>query len=349
MVGILNGGEYGWNPRERIDLARIPALRKPQLARRLTLDHSAIHPCPWLGRFGILFLFSPLLGGCEDQGGGPVATLRSDLDTVIQSTGAEVAVYYQDLEDGDSLLINPDARMHAASTMKVPVMIQLFQDREDGLISLDDTLEVKTTFSSIVDGSPYTLNPEEDSESDLYLQVGNTVTYRDLIELMITVSSNLATNILIEKADAGRVTASMRALGADSIMILRGVEDGPAFRAGLSNTTTARDLGAILTAMGQGEVVSPEASREMLEIMGRQRFRTKIPANLPEGTRVAHKTGRITGISHDCGVVLPENAPPFALVVLTRGFDDPDAADATAARISRLVFDYHVGKYTGTD
>jgi beta-lactamase class A len=276
-----------------------------------------------------------------------VGTLESDLDALIRTTGAEVAVYYQDLEDGDSLLIDPDVRMHAASTMKVPVMIQLFQDREDGLLSLDDTLEVRTTFSSIVDGSPYTLNPGEDSETDLYLQEGKTVRYRELIEIMITVSSNLATNILIEEADAERVTASMRALGADSILVLRGVEDGPAFRAGLSNTTTARDLGVILSAVGKGEVVSPEASHEMLEIMGRQRFRSKIPANLPEGTRVAHKTGRITGISHDCGIVFPENAPPFTLVVLTRGFDDPDKADATVARISRLIFDYHVGTHSG--
>jgi beta-lactamase class A len=232
--------------------------------------------------------------------------------------------------------------------MKVPVMIQLFQDREDGLLSLDETLEVKTTFSSIVDGSPYSLRAEDDSEEGLYGKEGEPATYRELIELMITVSSNLATNILIEVADAERVTRMMRDLGADSIVVLRGVEDGPAFRAGLSNTTTARDLGVILSAMGRGEVVSPEASHEMLQIMEGQQFRTKIPANLPEGTRVAHKTGSITGISHDCGIVFPEGAPPFALVVLTRGFQDPGEAAETSARVSRTVFDHHVGKYSGS-
>jgi beta-lactamase class A len=162
---------------------------------------------------------------------------------------------------------------------------------------------------------------------------------------MITVSSNLATNILIEMADAERVTSSMRALGADSIVVLRGVEDGPAFEAGLSNTTTARDLGIIMSALGRGEVVSPTASEEMLEIMSRQQWRTKIPAGLPEGVRVAHKTGRITGISHDSGVVFPSGAPPYALVILTRGFEDPDRADGVAAEISRIVFDHHTRKY----
>ena len=128
-------------------------------------------------------------------------------------------------------------------------------------------------------------------------------------------------------------------------MVLRGVEDGPAFEAGLSNTTTARDLGIIMSALGRGEVVSAEASEEMLEIMSRQQWRTKIPAGLPEGVRVAHKTGRITGISHDSGVVFPSGAPPYALVILTRGFEDPDRADGVAAEISRVVFEHHTGKY----
>jgi beta-lactamase class A len=270
--------------------------------------------------------------------------LESQVRTLIEQSGQEVAVFYQDLASPDSLRLFTDVRMHAASTMKVPVMIQLFHDRDEGLLTLDDSLEVRTTFSSIVDGSPYDLTPEADSDTTLYLLDRKKVTYRHLIELMITVSSNLATNILIEEAGAERVTASMRALGADSIMVLRGVEDGPAFRAGLSNTTTARDLGVIMTALGREEVVSPAASREMLEIMGRQQWRTKIPAMLPAGTRVAHKTGSITAISHDAGVVFPDEAPPFALVILTRGFDDQAVADALAAEISRAIFDYHVAK-----
>lgn len=270
--------------------------------------------------------------------------LEAKLQSLIESSGGEVSVDYRDLGSGEALRLSPDIRMHAASTMKVPVMIQLFLDRDEGRLSLDDSLVVKTTFPSIVDGSPYALSAESDSDSTLYALEGQNVTYRHLIELMITYSSNLATNILIEAADAERVTASMKGMGADSIQVLRGVEDGPAFRAGLSNTTTARDLTTIMAALGKGEVGSPETSREMLEVLARQHWRTKIPALLPAGTRVAHKTGRITGISHDCGVVFPEETPAYALTILTRGFEDPEVADALAARISREIYDFHIAR-----
>lgn len=283
--------------------------------------------------------------GCSTPHHAETHMLEAELSALVNTSGGEVAVYYRDLGSNDSLLMNADVRMHAASTMKVPVMIQLFKDRDAGFLSLDDTLSVKTTFSSILDGTPYTLTEESDSDSTLYNLTGKSITYRDLTELMITVSSNLATNLLMEVVDPTRVTESMRELGADSIQVLRGVEDGPAYEAGISNTTTARDLGIIMTALARGEAVSPEASREMLEILERQRLRSKIPANLPPGVRVAHKTGSITGISHDAGVVFPEGTPAFVLVILTRGFESQEAADALAARISRIVFDYHEGKY----
>lgn len=273
--------------------------------------------------------------------------LRNAIEGEIAASQGEVAVYYRDLGSSDSLLLGADLRMHAASTMKVPVMIQLFADAHEGLLRLEDSLPVKTSFSSIVDGSPYELRREDDSDTSLYDAVGQKVSLRHLTELMITVSSNLATNLLVERVGAERVTATMRSLGADSIQVLRGVEDGPAFRAGLSNTTTARDLGVVLAALGREEMVSPAASREMLEIMSRQQFGTKIPARLPDGIRIAHKTGRITGISHDAGIVFPEGLPAYVVVILTRGFESSDTADSVAARISRILFDHHLDKHGG--
>ncbi|MGW8265755.1 MAG: serine hydrolase [Longimicrobiales bacterium] len=298
---------------------------------------------PW----PVLTVALTFLSACGGPRTGPLGVLEASLDSVINASGEEIAVFYEDLETRDTVFISPDLRMHAASTMKVPVMIQLFLDRDAGLLSLEDSLEVSTTFSSIVDGSPYSLTADSDSDSTLYALEGERVSYAHLIDLMITVSSNLATNLLIQEVDANRVTATMRTLGADSIEVLRGVEDGPAFRAGLSNTTTARDLGVILSALGRGEVGAPGTSGEMLEILGRQHWRTKIPSLLPEGTRVAHKTGRITGISHDAGVVFPGSAGPYTLVILTRGFEDGETADSVAARISRMVYDFHVSKGSG--
>ncbi len=300
------------------------------------------HRCCFLLSASVSLGTLSLLLGCSGEEAPSLPRLGAEIDSLIEASGEEVAVYYQSVEGSDALMINPDLRMHAASTMKVPVMARLFLDHQEGRISLEDSLEVRTTFRSIVDGSPYTLSAESDSDTTLYGMEGERVGYRELIELMITLSSNLATNILIEEADPERVTELMRSLGADSIQVLRGVEDIPAFRAGLSNTTTARDLGILLLALARGEVGSEALSAEMVEVLERQHWNTKIPAGLPPGTRVAHKTGWITEISHDAGIVYPEGAPPYVVVILTRGFEENEEAEAVAARISRRIHDYHV-------
>lgn len=267
--------------------------------------------------------------------------LNAQLRTLTDSLEQEISVYYRSLDGDESVALAPDLRMHAASTMKVPVLIQLVLDDEAGLRSLSDSIVVKDEFTSIVDGSRFVLDPASDSDSTLYGRIGEALPVRELAELMITVSSNLATNLLVEVVGAERVTRTMRDLGADSIEVLRGVEDIPAFEAGLSNTTTARDLGTILAALADGAVGSEDASREMLDILSRQQFRDMIPAGVPPGTRVANKDGWITGIRHDAAVVFPDGAPPYVLVVMTRGFEDATEAETLARRISRLVYEHH--------
>ena len=218
-------------------------------------------------------------------------------------------------------------------------MLQLFRDAEGGVLSLDDKLTITKTFSSIVDGSPYDLGAPDDGDTTLYARLGERESVRKLTELMITVSSNLATNMLIEHVGAPRVQATMRELGADSIAVLRGVEDIKAYEAGLSNTTTARDLGVIFSAIAEGRAASDKSCREMVEIMARQEFNEGIPALLPPGTRVAHKTGSITEIRHDGGIVFVEDGPSFVLVVLTKGIADSEVADRLIADIARMFFE----------
>jgi len=268
-----------------------------------------------------------------------MAELRSRLEARIGESGAEVVgVYFRDLTSGDSILIDVDSRVHAASTMKVPVLIQLFRDAEAGAFALDDSVVVTNTFESIVDGSPYELSVPDDSEGTLYARLGEKESIRQLAELMITVSSNLATNILIELVKAERVQATMRELGADSIAVLRGVEDIKAYQAGLSNTTTARDLGVIFEAIYEGRAASAESCHEMIEILARQRFNEGIPAGLPAETRVAHKTGSITEIRHDGGIIFAADGKAFVLVVLTKGIEDSSVADALIADVARMVY-----------
>ncbi len=293
-------------------------------------------------RFPTVHLAAAVLALACTGGPPPPGLPPGPLDRIaarINASGATVSLYYRDLASGDSLAYAADRRFHAASTMKVPVMVQVYRDRDAGRLSLDDSLLVIRRFASIMDGSPYDLDMADDSDSTLYARVGGHAAVRELVELMITVSSNLATNILISEVGAERANATAHALGADSIAVLRGVEDGKAYAAGRNNTTTARDLGRVLAAIADGRAASDSSCGEMLAVLGRQRFNEGIPAALPAGTVVAHKTGSITALYHDAGIVTTLSGRSYVLVVLTRGLADEADAHRLVADLSRIVFE----------
>jgi beta-lactamase class A len=253
--------------------------------------------------------------------------------------GATVAVVFQEVGGGAAVFVNPDSVFHAASTMKVPVMIEYFRGVDAGRIRRDQDLLLGTEFKSIVDGSPYKLEADVDSDSSVFARVGQRVPLRWLVERMIVRSSNLATNTMIEVLDAKKVDATARSLGTSHMKVRRGVEDGKAFQQGLNNQTSARDLATLLGAIESGKAASRGSCREMIAILAAQEFNTEIPAGLPAGTRVAHKTGWITGVQHDAAIVHPPGRKPYVLVVLTKGIPDRPVAQKLIADISRLVWD----------
>ncbi|HYV05311.1 MAG TPA: serine hydrolase [Blastocatellia bacterium] len=266
--------------------------------------------------------------------------LEQKINDLVRESGAEtVAVAFHDLRTGAELLIKPDQSFHAASTMKLPVMMELYRQAQAGRFSLDDQLPIKNDFASIVDGSRYSLSPEDDSELMLYKRVGQTTSARELLHLMITVSSNLATNILIERTGAANVETLMRRYGANNMRVLRGVEDGKAFERGMNNTTTARDLMILLQRIAERRAVSKEASSEMQKVLLDQKFTEGIPAGLPAAAQVAHKTGSITRHYHDAAIVLLPNRKPYVLVVLTKGLEEEKRAHRLVADISREVYE----------
>lgn len=283
-----------------------------------------------------------LAGSCGGQTDVPSSSLvrtEEAVERLVAESGAEVGVYYRELTPGgDSIALNADVRMHAASTMKVPVMMQLFLDDQRGIRSLDTTLVVTRTFRSIVDGSTFDLPPESDADTMFYGRVGEQVSVRSLVDRMITWSSNLATNMLIQEAEPGRIATMLSALGADSMSVLRGVEDLKAFEAGLSNTTTARGLGAVMAALVESDLFISDSRDQMIEILSRQHFVDGIPAGLPTGVRFANKTGWITGISHDAAIVFPAAADPYVLVVMVRGHPDEDQGARLTAEISHTIW-----------
>ena len=266
--------------------------------------------------------------------------ITSDIVKILDGVEGCFAVGVYDLQHQDKLFINPDTVFHAASTMKTPVMIELFRQADAGELRLESEVTITNEFKSIVDGSPYTLEVGDDSDSVLYNQLGSKKTVRELVRLMITVSSNLATNILIELADAKKVMATMKSISANDIRVLRGVEDTKAFNLGMNNQVTARDLVTLFRTLAEGKLANKQSTDEMINILADQKFNSIIPVLLPSGTRVAHKTGSITGVEHDTGIVFMPDGRSYIIVLLSKQLSDAKVGKRTLAQVSKRVYEY---------
>jgi beta-lactamase class A len=286
--------------------------------------------------FAALFVVALLACSGAFAQDAKLAAAQVAIQQRIAASGADVAVFFKTLDGKDEWSVRPDDVFHAASTMKIPVLIELFHQVQQGKVKLDDKLLVKNEFHSIVDGSPYKLNAVDDSEADLYKAEGQTRTPRELCELMITVSSNFATNLIIEKLGVENVRATVHALGADGVVVLRGVEDGKAFKKGLNNTASARGLAILLEAIAKEKAADAASSQEMIAILKRQKFNEGIPAGVPPGISVAHKTGEITKIHHDAAIVFAKR--PYVLVILVRGLADIKLSATLMAEISSDLY-----------
>lgn len=290
-----------------------------------------------------LFMLAAALSGDSARTAvpSPEDSLRARIEArIAELPGARVAVVLHDLRDRFVVGIDEDSSFHAASTMKVPVMIELFRQVDAGHLSLDQSLLVVNSFGSIVDGSNFTLDAGDDSDSSLYAMIGKRVPIRDLIEHMITRSSNLATNTLIPVVGAANANATAHALGATHMRVLRGVEDGKAFALGMNNTTAASDLATLLLAIERGTAASAGSCAEMRSILLREIYSGDIAAGLPPATPVAQKTGSITGVLHDAAIVYPPGKTPYVLVVLTAGIPQEANARTLTTDISRMVWEF---------
>ena len=278
-----------------------------------------------------------LIGMLQPAAARPTSpALEAELRTIIAASGAEVAVAFRTIDGRDEVLIDPDKVFHAASTMKVPVMIELFRQAKKGQLSLDDRLPIRNEFKSIVDGSPYKLSEGDDSDTEIYAAVGRTLTLRQLCDAMITVSSNFAANLLIERVGVENIRATVSRLGAEGMQVLRGVEDQKAFDKGMNNSTTARGLLILFQRLATGRAVNADSDSAMVDILKRQKFNDAIPSGVPAGTAVAHKTGNITKIHHDAGIVFAQR--PYVLVILVRGIADQKVSGPLMAKISAGVY-----------
>lgn len=265
-----------------------------------------------------------------------LAAALPDIEKTIADSGAEVAVAFRTLDGKEQWFFNADQAFHAASTMKVAVMIELFHQARQGRVRLDEPLPVRNEFRSLADGSPFSLDPADDSEKELYQALGATRTLRELNELMITVSSNLATNLLMDKLGIANIRGGVVRLHANGLEVVRDLEDSKAFEQGRNNTTTARALLVLMQAIADGAAVDRHSSAEMAAVLERHAYNDDILAGVPAGTRVGHKAGEITKIRHDAAIVYAPR--PYVLVVLTRGLSDGERASALIASLSRQLY-----------
>jgi beta-lactamase class A len=269
-----------------------------------------------------------------------IENLKSAIEAKLKTVEGQFAVAFKDLQTGKTLFINEKENFHAASTMKTPVMIEVFKQAKAGKFKLSDSILVKNEFKSIVDGSPYSMDIADDSGDGMYKMIGKKMTIYDLTYQMIIVSSNLATNILIDLVDARNANESMRKLGAKDIQVLRGVEDQKAFEKGLNNTTTAYDLMLIFEKIAQNKVIDKRSCEEMRKILFDQKFNEIIPDKLPKTVKVAHKTGSITGVQHDSGIVYLPDGREYVLVLLSKKLINVDFGVKILAEVSEQIYGF---------
>lgn len=288
-----------------------------------------------------IFVSIAMIGAITSCSGSEQPSLRDQVQAVIDTVDGTMAVAYINLQDPtDTLFINADEMFHAASTMKTPVLIEAYKQVEAGGMSINDSILVHNSFTSIADGSPFSVERERDSGKEMHDKIGQMMPIREILYDMTINSGNLSTNIIIDRLGADNVNATMRELGAATIEVLRGVEDMKAFDAGLSNRTSARDLAVLFQHLANGTAVSEVASNDMIEILLDQRFTEMIPAKLPDDVRVAHKTGWITGVVHDSGIVFLPDRRKYVLVILSKELSQNELGTAAGAEISKIVYDW---------
>ena len=271
-----------------------------------------------------------------------VSLYRNVLKIKQEHSLETLGISFWDAETTIQWSYNADAYFHAASTMKLAVLLGVFRQVDRGELQLDAPVHVRNRFTSIVNQEPFMLDLGRDADPDVYGHLGKSLTVRELAYWMIVRSSNLATNLLVDVVGIPTIQQALDELEIDGVKVLRGVEDSRAFDAGLNNEVTANGLLKLLRLIADHRAYSEKACAEMLEILLDQQYRSGIPAGLPKAARVAHKTGNISTVHHDAGIVYLDGRKPYVLVILT-SFAAEQGRGTAVAEVSRDIFNTLAG------
>jgi beta-lactamase class A len=276
--------------------------------------------------------------------------LRARLEELEKRSGCRaLAVSLYDAETGAVFQHRADRWFHAASTIKLAILLGVFGEIHRGGLVPQSRLHVRNRFVSAYDGTLFRVNADRDANAEVQDAIGKTMRISELALHMIATSSNLATNLLLDYVGLESVQRTLAELGIEGVDIRRGVEDERAFQAGINNQVTADGLVKLLRVIAEERAFSPELSRKMLEILHAQEFKSGIPAGLPVQARVAHKTGEISTVAHDAGIVYLPKRKPYVVAVLTEWEPDATGRSATIAAASYDVYTYLLGGHDEDD
>jgi beta-lactamase class A len=281
---------------------------------------------------------TPKLANRESVAAAEISLYTSVLKIKDKHGLEALGIAFYDCETTLQWAYNADAPFHAASTMKLAVLLAIYRQITRGELAPDAPVHVRNKFMSMVDRRPYMVEVSREADPELFAYLGRTMTVDELAYQMITASSNFATNLLVDVVGVPVIQRALQEMGIEGIKVIRGVEDQAAFEAGLNNEVTANGLLKLLRLISDRKAYTAEASDRMLQILLDQRYKGGIPAGLPEAARVAHKTGNISTVHHDAGIVYLEGRKPYVLVILTR-FDATPTRGNAVAELSRDVFE----------
>jgi len=267
--------------------------------------------------------------------------LRSSIESIAQKSNAgAVGVALHDTDTGVELRYEADRWFHGASTIKVAILLAVYGEIDSGRLVPQSRLHVRNRFLSAYDGSPFRVLADRDADSEVHAAIGKTMRVNELALHMIATSSNLATNLLLDLIGLDAVQRTIDRFGLTGLDVKRGVEDERAFQHGIIKRVTADGLVALLGLIAEERAYSPQLSREMLDILHQQEFKKGIPARLPREVRVAHKTGDISTVAHDAGVVYAPGRKPYVIAILTEWSPDAGHRSSTIASLSHAVYEH---------
>lgn len=255
-----------------------------------------------------------------------ILPLQNRLEAWLASVSGTVCVSFLDLITGAQFSIQGDRSVHSASTIKLVIMAELMARIHAGALTLDQKIVITPEMKTGGDGILKELEP------------GHAFTLKEIMTLMIIVSDNQATNILIDLLGMDAINIRAKTMGLQNTVLGRKMMDSEARKQGRDNYISANDISSILKSIYDGTLIDAASSQIMLDILLRQQQSGRLQLYLPEEVPVAHKCGDLDYLENDGGIIYVEGHP-YILVVLTSAMPSNKEGREVIGHLSKMVYD----------